>query len=108
MMEDRSTFLKRVSDAYLPPALVEVLSGSVFFKVNNADINGWTIVHMISGILTAFLLTQNIRFAISIHTLWELFQAIAGDNSYDLESMTDILFDTTAFYIGFMMICYGT
>ena len=102
--EDRTTFLKRVSDAYLPPPLVEWLSGTVFFTVNNADIDGWTLVHFLSGIITGMLLTQNIKEALIIHTLWECFQVVAGDNKCDLETITDIFFDTIAFVLGFLVI----
>ena len=43
MNNERTTFLKRISDAYLPFWLVDLLSNTVFCTIGTTDVNGWTI-----------------------------------------------------------------
>lgn len=98
-MEDRSHWTKRVSDGLLPPQLAQALYVTVA-TVGPTEINGWSFVHMLSGALSRNLTLQQ---ALQLHTLWELFQFVAGDNRADYETALDVLFDTAFFYAGYQL-----
>ena len=102
--EDRDTIGKRISDAYLPNNIRDFL-GRRIISVGPADINGWSFIHMLSGIFIGLgLFNFNIYQALSIHTFWELFQASVGDNMYGMETLIDISLDTIFFSIGYFLI----
>lgn len=42
--------------------------------------------------------------ALIIHTCWELFQAIIGDNKLDLETLIDVPLDTVFFMVGYFIV----
>lgn len=98
----RTNLLQRISDGLLPEFIVQILY-KPFFKVFQTDVNGWSIVHFLSGVM-CFLLNLSIKQALLIHTLWELFQFIAGDNLFDFESVVDISLDTLFFWFGFQFV----
>jgi hypothetical protein len=89
---------KRISDGLLPENITKILYKN-FVKVGEAYINGWSFMHLFSGIITS-LYGYNLWAAIIIHSLWELFQTCIGDNSWDLETMYDIPLDTAFFMFG--------
>ena len=98
---DRTTLLQRISDGFIPPDIAKILY-QPFFRVGPTDVNGWSLVHMISGMLFA-LVTHNIWIALLVHTGWEGFQFIAGDNKFDIETAIDISLDTLFFLAGFQI-----
>jgi len=102
--EDRETIGKRISDACLPNSIRNFL-GKRIIAVGPADINGWSFIHMLSGVFIG-IFNFNIYQALSIHTTWELFQAIVGDNMYGMETLIDISLDTTFFSIGYFLSNY--
>lgn len=98
-VENRNTLLQRISDGLLPK-FITIQLYRPFFKLCDTNINGWSVIHFISGTFVS-LLTKDAILALKIHTLWEIFQFIAGDNKFETETMVDISFDTLFFMIGF-------
>jgi hypothetical protein len=105
--------LKKISDAMLPTEYSERLRSIVFSKFGPADINGWTIVHFMNGVLLSICshvftnidnAESSLLLAVCVHTVWEIFQFTVGDNKFDLESLFDISADTTAFLSGWFIV----
>jgi hypothetical protein len=103
-------------DVFLPKTVRDVL-GTILFKYPNVEeeyifyIQGWSIVHFISGMVFGYLYTHlgfndlNYYYnAFIIHTLWELWQiAIGMSKPFKLSgrnSFVDIIVDTIFFMIG--------
>jgi hypothetical protein len=101
---NRYTLLQRISDGLLPSFITIILYKPII-KIKDTDINGWSFIHFISGIIYN-IFDKNIYNAFIVHTIWELFQFIAGDNKIDLESFLDITFDTLFFISGFFVNIY--
>ena len=97
----RTTILQRISDGFLPVAVTSQLYKRIY-KIHETDINGWSFVHLISGYITAYFISSY-KEAFYTHTLWEMFQFIAGDNKFDLESAIDITLDTLFYMFGFYL-----
>jgi len=97
--KNRKHLLKRISDGYLPQWLTKQLY-VVYVNKPPIQINGWSGMHFLSGICVAFLGLRE-KIALIIHTCWELFQFIAGDNRMDIETFVDIGFDTLFYYLGY-------
>lgn len=107
MEKDRTTLLKRMSDAFFPRDFVNFLSGTVFLKIGDTGIiNGWTFIHFISGMISGFVFNGNVLHGLIAHSLWETFQFFSSDNKLDFESVMDIAMDTLAFYLGFLLYNY--
>jgi|UniRef100_A0A6C0IUK2 hypothetical protein len=96
-MDDRTTFGKRLSDAFLPKLITDFLY-TKYVKVFDTYINGWSFMHLLSGIIVS--MKYDWHAALLIHTLWELFQAIIGDNDPTLETLVDVPLDTLFFMFG--------
>lgn len=105
---DLNTILFKSGDLFLPKSVRSVLEyyyigddRSKFYVTN------WTIIHFLSGILTAyylfakFTIQQIYVISILIHTIWELWQ-IFGENTpiRTLRGQIDVLVDTAAYMIG--------
>jgi hypothetical protein len=88
------------SDGFLPPALTALLY-TEYFNVGPAAVNGWSLVHALSGVATVWL-TESVREATLLHTAWELFQFVVGDNKFDRETAVDVTLDTGFFLAGFL------
>jgi len=97
---ERRNLLQRISDGLLPDYITQILYRP-FFKIYTTDINGWSIVHLVSGMINALFKFEN---PLLTHTYWELFQFVAGDNKFDMESLIDIVMDTTFFMIGYTIV----
>jgi len=97
MNENRTTFGKRLSDAFLPKPITDFLYKD-YVKIFDAYINGWSFMHLLSGIIVS--LKYDWPAALLIHTLWELFQACIGDNEPTLETLVDVPLDTLFFMLG--------
>ncbi len=102
--------------AFLPKQVRDIL-GTMLFKYPNVEedyifyIQGWSIVHFISGVLFGYLylklgwsLINYYYNALLVHTLWELVQIstrvsnhfrLSGSNSF-----VDIVVDTILFMFG--------
>lgn len=93
------TPLQRASDGFLPEALADRLYVPAF-RVGPTDVNGWSIVHAIAGAATRAL-TPNVWDALLLHSAWEAFQFVAGDNRFDLETAIDVTLDTLFFVGGY-------
>ena len=102
MENNRTSFGKRLSDAFFPDDIKNFLYRD-FMTVGAAQINGWSFMHMFSGIIVALL---GFRFwpAFFIHLSWELFQAAIGDNSLDCETLYDVPLDTLFFLFGWFIV----
>lgn len=97
------TPLQKVSDAMLPDRYADILYKTIFFKIGPTDVNGWSIVHFASGILLSSIMNGPVIYGFYIHTTWELFQFVIGDNLLDLESFIDISMDTLMFLSGWVL-----
>lgn len=106
-MRKQTTFLQFVSDAFIPEKIANILYDTVFFKVGPTDVNGWTIIHFLNGLIIAYFTNKNILYGIGLHTIWEIFQFIAGDNKVDFETFIDITIDTLAFLGGWRIGIYS-
>ena len=107
---------KEIIYVFLPKTVRDVL-GTILFKYPNVEedyifyIQGWSIVHFISGIVFGYLYTHlgfndlNYYYTmLVVHTLWELLQIITRvSNPFKLSgrnSFVDIIVDTIFFMIG--------
>jgi hypothetical protein len=77
-------------------------------------ISNWTLMHMISGIIIAFLFEQyknKYVIGLVIHTIWELWQIYIGmSNAHNRLSgkngLIDTIIDTLFFFLGMIMYDY--
>lgn len=75
-------------------------------------ISYWSILHMLSGILTGWVLLQWFNktpyylTGVLIHTLWELWQKFIGMTKWDLRGAIDTVVDTIMHLIGMITIAY--
>ncbi len=100
-------------DLFLPKPIVNILDFTFIGDIDKSFyINGWSILHMISGILIAYFILfkdSNIYFkAFLIHTLWEFWQIYIGmANPFVLtghSSLVDIFIDTIFYMFGVFLI----
>ena len=95
---DTSSLAWRAGDAFLPKGPRERLDAPVV-TVAHADLNGWTLVHLLSGVIVGMLLP--VGFASIVHVGWELYQIKIGMTDVEQKGeVADIAFDTIAFEIG--------
>lgn len=96
--EYRKGLGKRISDAFMPKPVKKILYTNII-PVGPAYINGWSFMHMLSGVIVGMMKIDWLT-ALIIHTLWEIFQATIGDNSLDVETLFDVPLDTMFFMMG--------
>jgi hypothetical protein len=105
---NRTSFGKRLSDAFFPKDIRDFLYTDLM-DVGPAKINGWSFMHMFSGIIIG-LLGFKFWSAFFIHLAWEIFQATIGDNKLDAETLIDVPLDTLFFLFGWYLVyivyCY--
>ena len=65
-------------------------------------INLWSVVHFLSGILTAYTLTSSLAVAVWIHTAWEILQLVIGNTPWTPRGILDVAMDTLLFLGGFL------
>lgn len=100
------TFFNKSGDAFLPNSIVKLLDTYIYQSHSKTFyMNGWSIIHFISGVLSTFLIfsfyrtrNKNIKLNNSqsqsqpnfvkliillfiIHSIWEIWQFIIGMNS---------------------------
>jgi hypothetical protein len=106
-----TTFLYNSGDVFLPETKKRFLSQNIIGTKDFIYIDGWSFVHMFSGVFVGFLLNSKIQNTTDyyvdlfiIHTVWELWQcAIGGNQPWKLvgyNSLIDSVIDTIFFLIG--------
>jgi VanZ family protein len=107
-----SKILLNSGDVFLPPRVKRVLTTFLYNTPNNSFyINGWSILHLLSGILIGllylFLGKEETTFYVHlliIHTIWELWQVFIGmakpwRRTCD-SNLIDSIVDTVMFMMG--------
>jgi len=99
-------------DIFLPKSIRDLLmKGTYFDNKTMFYLNGWTLMHVLSGIIVGFIyiyLNKPLKYyyykMFIIHTLWELWQMLIGmSHPYRLtgnSNIIDIIIDTLAFMLG--------
>lgn len=107
----KDSLVYRSGDVFLGPRIRKFLeyyyignSTSVFYVTN------WSFVHLLSGVLTAWILVQyfpDYEFyttGFNIHTVWEIWQIIIGMTKIGTaRGMIDVLVDTAFFMVGMLI-----
>lgn len=99
---NRTTLGQRLSDGLLPEPIVTRLYTVFIPGPYGADINGWSFVHALSGAFVG-LIGRTFNEAFVLHLMWEAFQFAVGDNTFSLETLFDVTFDTLFFLVGWQM-----
>lgn len=110
-------FIYNSGDAFLPDPAKDILSTSIVGSHETYYIDGWTVMHFISGVIVGLILmekykiTRPIELAVKlliIHILWEVWQtSISMGNLFKISghnSFTDSVIDTIAFLLGSLMV----
>lgn len=109
---DWNKMLYNSGDFFLPKPIIKVLNFYIYKNKNNSFyINGWSLIHLLSGIILGTLyLYLNINTTsyyynlFIIHTLWELWQILIGmSKPWKLtgdSNLIDIFVDTLIFMFG--------
>lgn len=99
-MEEGSIY--RSGDIFLPKDIVKKLDRYIIGdKESLFYINGWSIMHFFSGVLIRLIFKTDIKDAIMLHTIWEIWQIIIGMSDVrEFWKIKDIIMDTLVFYIG--------
>jgi hypothetical protein len=104
--------LYRSGDVFLPKSIKNLLDTSLYSsKDTSFYINGWTFIHIISGIIVGYIYlhlgyarTDYFYTMFIIHTIWETWQIIIGmSKPFSLtgdNNRIDIFVDTFAFLYG--------
>ncbi len=99
-------------DVFLPKQIINLLKKGIYFDNKTMFyLNGWTLMHLLSGIIVGFIyiyLNKPLKYyyykMFVIHTLWELWQMLIGmSHPYKLtgnSNLIDIIIDTAAFMLG--------
>ena len=99
-------------DVFLPKEVRDTLAKGIYFdSTNTLYLNGWTILHFISGIITGYIYLylgkpiSNYYYKLFIiHTIWELWQMLIGMSKpwsiIGNSNLIDIIIDTLAFMLG--------
>ena len=106
-----STWLYRSGDVFLPASVRAVLER---YHIGNAKslfyITNWSLVHLVSGIITGYILTTYFpswsyyTTGFIVHGLWELWQIFIGMTKWKTtRGLIDIVVDTVMFMIGMII-----
>lgn len=99
-------------DVFLPKSVRDLLASGLYFdKTRSFYLNGWTLLHFISGMLVGWIylyLKKPIQYyyykLFIIHTIWELWQMLIGmSKPWKLtgnSNLIDIIVDTISFMLG--------
>lgn len=88
----------RAGDAFMPEGIRNLLD-TPFANLFGADVNGWTLLHFLSGFVIGRFAPR--RSASLIHAAWEIFQIIIGMTDTNKKSeFVDITLDTIAYEMG--------
>jgi hypothetical protein len=112
MKIDWGEIIYNSGDFFLPVQLKKILEKHLYLSSNYVFyINGWTIVHFLSGVFVGFIYlylkkpkNQYYYKMLVIHTIWELWQMLIGmSKPWKLSgnsSLIDIFVDTIFFMFG--------
>ena len=112
--EQGHTILDKIVQTMLPYKLVNFLN-TRFLKTKYIDLNLWSIVHLLSGIIFFFiwlLFSKNLLLGFFvwflIHTLWEILEfLLALKGIYPAlfyEEVVDIVWDTIVSLFGYVLV----
>lgn len=119
---DKNSFLYTSGDLFLPSYIKKILETPIYGDYDKTPIylTLWSIMHLISGILTELLLRyyfnilqfkSRLIFGFIIHTLWESWQVIIGMATplrlTGKSGLFDIIIDTIMFLIGMTITHYS-
>lgn len=111
-----SNIIRRSSDVFLPPRVVETLNRVVVGnKTTGWYVDGWSGMHMLAGLLcSVFLLASGFRgfsgflVALLVHTAWEIWQIYVGltyiPSFNHVTNLRDAFTDTVFFMLGVWMV----
>lgn len=108
---NENTLLYRSGDVFLPKSVRRILEHyyvgndkSVFYITN------WSFVHLLSGVVTGYVLLQfypdlpYYTTGFVVHTVWEFWQIFIGMTKWKtLRGQIDIFVDTAMFMIGMLL-----
>lgn len=106
--------LYKSGDVFLPKPVKQLLDAPLYrrkYKIYDFYINGWTFLHVLSGILIGYLYLRRglssyeyYYTMLATHTIWETWQIIIGmSKPFSMtgdNSRIDIIVDTLAFLCG--------
>lgn len=114
MTGESGLFLFKSGDLFLPRRVLNYLE--YYWAGNDSSliyISNWTIVHFISGVLTAIILhwytfQDPILVSFLVHSIWEAWQ-IYGKNTKigTMRGFLDVLMDTLFYMIGVLLTLYS-
>ena len=99
---------EQIVDIFFPPRLVKY-GRQVYVSKHGFEYEGWTNIHFLFGVL-AGLTKMTFKTATILHVLWELSEYVLSkvpDKLFQTvfkETWKDIILDTIAFSIGFLLI----
>jgi hypothetical protein len=115
--EKKETLLLQSAGLFLPRKIQDFLD---IYHVGNDKstfyITNWTLMHFLSGVLIAYILSlykyklnkqQIFITAFLIHTAWEIWQIFVGSTPiYTTRGQLDFIVDTLAFMLGVALYVY--
>lgn len=99
--EEVPSFLWNVGDVFAPKPVRDVLDRS-YTQILGADVNGWTGMHALSGVL-AKRMGMGMGTAFTVHGMWELWQEAIGMSGMERVDAVDKFVDTAAFMGGYFV-----
>lgn len=95
--------IRDLGDLFLPQSVKSFLE--IYLIGNDRSllyVNLWSLVHLLSGVLTAHFLTTSFWTAFWIHTAWEVLQLVIKNTPWTPRGFIDIVMDTGFFMGGFL------
>ncbi len=106
MQLDKESLIYKSGDFFLNDKMKTFLYTYIYGNKNTIIyVNYWSIVHLLSGVITYLLLDYfNIKsyiiFGLIIHTLWEIWQISINMTKLNVRGLIDICMDTIFFLTG--------
>lgn len=95
--------IRDLGDLFLPQPVKSFLE--LYLVGNDRSllyINLWSVVHFLSGALTARVVTSSFVVAFWIHTAWEILQLVIRNTPWTPRGFLDVAMDTGLFLAGFL------
>lgn len=102
-------------DLFLPKSVRTVLEH--YYIGNDRSlvyVTNWSLIHFLSGILTAWVLvswypeSDPVWTGFLLHTMWEIWQLAVQNTPWTLRGLIDVGMDTGLFLAGFLAYLQGT
>ena len=107
-------FMYDTGDAFLPETFIQFLSQNIVGSKSYVYLDGWSVVHFITGILAGFVFnkfsknpTPSTEYYFSLfifHTIWEMWQVAIGMSTtwvlFGHNAFMDTVVDTFCFLFG--------